>query len=449
MNKLLVVLTLAAGIASAQEITGDWFGMLEGRSVALRIAIHINKDAAGALEGSMDSLDQGAMGIAISNVSFKDRVLKFAVDLAHAQYEGTLKPDGSIEGTWNQGAPLRLALKRTTAAETQLPRPQNPVKPYPYREEEVAYQNKKAGIKLAGTLTIPYGKGPFTTLLLITGSGAQDRDESLMGHKPFLVLSDYLTRHGIEVLRVDDRSIGGSGGNIATSTTGDFATDVEAGIAFLKARPEVDKRKIGLVGHSEGGAIAAMVAARDPDVALIVMMAGTGVPGTDLIVEQVRALALASGMPREQADIAAAKQRKIVELVRDEKDQDTLKRKLRELLAKDVQADQVEPAIGQLTSPWYRYFMAFDPGAALMKVTCPVLAINGEKDLQVPPKVNLPAIRKALEAAGNKHFEVVELPGLNHLFQTAKTGLVSEYAQIEETISPVALEKMAEWIGKR
>jgi pimeloyl-ACP methyl ester carboxylesterase len=449
MNKLLVALILAAGVTPAQEVTGDWLGVLEGRSIKVRIGVHINKDAAGALQGTMDSLDQGAMGIGISSVSFKEGVLKFAVDMAHVQYEGTLKPDGSIEGTWNQGAPLRLVLKRSSVAEMQLPRPQNPVKPYPYREEEVTYQNKTAGIKLAGTLTIPQGKGPFTTVLLITGSGAQDRDESLMGHKPFLVLSDYLTRRGIEVLRVDDRGVGGSGGNFATSTTADFATDTEAGVEFLKTRPEVNHRKIGLIGHSEGGAIAPMVAARHRDVAFIVMMAGVGVPGTDLIVEQVRALALASGMPREKADEAASKQRQIVTAVRDEKDMDTLKSKLRDLLAKDLPADQVGPAIGQLTSPWYRYLMAFDPAPVLTKVKCPVLAINGEKDLQVPPKINLPAIRKGLEAAGNKNFEVVELPGLNHLFQTAKTGLVIEYAQIEETISPVALEKMGVWIGKR
>jgi pimeloyl-ACP methyl ester carboxylesterase len=397
----------------------------------------------------MDSLDQGAAGIKLSNVTCKDGNLKFAADSAHIQYEGALKPDGSIDGTWKQGVPLPLVLKRSSGAETQLRRPQNPVKPYPYREEDVTYKNKQAGIKLAGTLTTPQGKGPFTAVLLITGSGQQDRDESLMGHKPFLVLSDYLTRRGIEVLRVDDRGIGGSGGNFATSTTADFATDVEAGVTFLRARREVNKRKIGLVGHSEGGVIAPMVAARNRNIAFIVMMAGSGIPGTDLIVEQVRAIALTAGIPPDRADIAAAKQRQIVTLVRDEKDTDTLKRKLRELIAKDVPAGQIESTITQLTSPWYRYFMALDPATALSKVTGPVLAINGEKDLQVPPKINLPAIRKALEAGRNKNFEVIEMPGLNHLFQTAKTGLVSEYAQIEETMSPAALEKMAGWIGKR
>jgi pimeloyl-ACP methyl ester carboxylesterase len=447
MKSLLFGLVLAAGIASAQEISGDWLGVLG--STKLRIAIHINKDAAGVFRGTMDSLDQGAMGIKLSNITFKDGALRFAVDIVRGHYEGKLQPDGSIDGTWNQGAPLPLVLKRGNAPEASLRRPQNPAKPYPYREEEVTYENKQARIKLAGTLTTPHGDGPFTAVLLITGSGAQDRDESLMGHKPFLVLSDYLTRHGIEVLRVDDRSVGGSGGNFATSTTADFATDVEAGVAFLKTRAEVDHRKIGLIGHSEGGMIAPMVAARNRDVAFIVMMAGVGIPGTDLIVEQVRALALAAGGSREHADRAAAQQREIVTLVRDEKDLDTLKLKLRDLLPKNVPADQVEPAITQLISPWYRYLMAFDPAPVVMKVTCPVLVLNGDKDLQVPSKINLPAIRKALESGGNKKFEVVEFPGLNHLFQTATTGLVTEYAQIEETIAPVALEKIATWVGKR
>ncbi len=449
MKNLFFVLAVAAGVASAQDITGDWQGVLDAGTARLRLAVHINKDSAGALQGTMDSLDQGAMGLKLSKVNFQNGVLKFDIDIVRGQYEGKLKADGSIDGTWNQGMSLPLVLKRSTTAQAAPTRPQNPTKPYPYREQEVSYENKQGGIKLAATLTVPEGKGPFPAVLLITGSGPQDRDESLMGHKPFLVLADYLTRHGIAVLRADDRGVGASGGVFANSTTADFATDAEAGVAFLKSRPEVNPRKIGLIGHSEGGAIAPMVAARHPDVAFIVMLAGPGVSGADLIVEQVRALASAAGATAAQADESARKQRQIVTMVTQEKDLDTLRTKLRESLAKDLPPAQIDQAINQLTSPWYRYFLSFDPATVLSKVTCPVLALNGEKDLQVPPKINLPAIRKALQAAGNKDFEVIEMPGLNHLFQTAKTGLVSEYAQIEETMSPAVLEKIASWIAKR
>jgi pimeloyl-ACP methyl ester carboxylesterase len=286
-------------------------------------------------------------------------------------------------------------------------------------------------------------------VVLITGSGPQDRDESLLGHKPFLVLSDYLTRHGIVVLRADDRGTAKSTGNFATATTADFATDTEAGIAYLKTRPEVNPRKIGLIGHSEGGIIAPMIAARNPDVAFIVMMAGSGVPGDDILVAQVQAIAESSGKSHEDAMKAATRQRELLTLVETEKDETVLEAKMKEKLTGEVPDAQIGAAIKTLTSPWFRYFMTYDPAIALRKVTCPVLAINGEKDTQVPPAQNLPAIRKALEQGGNKHFEVDELPGLNHLFQTAKTGSPSEYASIEETISPVALDKMSTWILKQ
>ena len=326
-------------------------------------------------------------------------------------------------------------------------RPQDPVKPYPYRAEDLTYANAGAGIHLAATLTIPNGKGPFPAVVLITGSGQQDRDESLMGHKPFLVLSDYLTRKGIAVLRSDDRGAGGSGGDFGAATTADFATDVEAAVAYLKTRREVDPHRIGLAGHSEGGVIAPMVAARNRDIAFIVMLAGPGVSGDRIIVAQVVAGAEAAGMSHEAAAAAGVQQKRILDLVEQEKDTQVIREKLGAEL-KGMPAAQVDNIVKQMTSPWYRYFLTYDPAPALRRVTCPVLALNGEKDTQVPPNLNLPAIRKALEEGRNKNFEVDELPGLNHLFQHAKTGAVSEYAQIEETFAPEALDKIAAWIGR-
>jgi uncharacterized protein len=364
-------------------------------------------------------------------------------------FEGKIAADrSSIDGTWTQGGgSLPLLLKPVKDhSELEWKRPQNPKKPYPYHEEEVSYDNTVQDVTLAATLTLPQGEGPFPAVLLITGSGPQDRDESLQGHKPFLILADYLTRRGIAVLRADDRGVGKSTGVFAKATTADFATDTEAGIAYLKTRPEIDHRKIGLIGHSEGGVIAPMVAARNADVAFIVMMAGTGVPGDDILVAQGEAIALASGTSPEVAAKAAAKEREMLKLVETGKDDAALEKELKEKMAGEVPEAQIGLQINEITSPWFRFFLTYDPATALQNVTCPVLAINGEKDTQVPPKQNLPAIRKALEQAGNQHFEADELPGLNHLFQTAKTGAPAEYAEIEETMSPVALEKMAGWI---
>jgi pimeloyl-ACP methyl ester carboxylesterase len=302
-------------------------------------------------------------------------------------------------------------------------------------------------VTLAATLTVPQGKGPFPAVVLITGSGPQDRDESLLGHKPFLVLSDYLTRHGIAVLRADDRGTAKSTGDFSTGTTADFATDTEAGIIYLRTRPEIDPHKIGLIGHSEGGVIAPMIAARNKDVAFIVMMAGTGVPGDAVLVAQGEAIQIAGGMSPDEAAKKAAKEKEILTLVETEKDEAVLEKEMKEKMAGDIPENQMGAQIKQVTSPWFRYFLTYDPAIALRKVTCPVLAMNGSLDKQVLPDQNLPAIRKAL--ADNPRAEVDELPGLNHLFQTAKTGSPSEYAQIDETISPVALDKMASWILKQ
>jgi fermentation-respiration switch protein FrsA (DUF1100 family) len=234
------------------------------------------------------------------------------------------------------------------------------------------------------------------------------------------------------------------------ATTADFADDAEAGVTFLKTRSEVDPHRIGLIGHSEGGVIAPMVAARDKDVAFVVMMAGTGVPGDRIIVEQGRLIAEAAGESKQKAGENAEKQRQTLALVENDKDPENLETVLGVKLATEGVPDaQIAAQIKALTSPWFRYFLTYDPATALRKVTCPVLAINGSLDLQVPPALNLPAIRQALDEAGNKHYEVDELPGLNHLFQTAKTGSPAEYAEIEETMSPIALDKIASWILKQ
>jgi pimeloyl-ACP methyl ester carboxylesterase len=429
----------------ASDIDGAWEGTLDmGQKLGIVFHFTTTKDG---LAATADSPDQGAAGIPVSNVKRQGATLTLEIPQVGAKFQGTIAADlSSISGTFTQnGSPFPLVLKRPTGGKIgPIKRPQTPVKPYPYRAEDLKYPNPKAGIELAATLTLPPGKGPFPAVVLITGSGQQDRDETLLDHKPFLVLADALTRKGIAVLRSDDRGAGGSGGDFAVATTADFATDVEAAVAYLKTRPEVDVHRIGLAGHSEGGVIAPMVAARNRDIAFIVMLAGTGVPGDQIIVAQTVAGVEAEGASHEQALQTGAQERRILDLVEKEKDPAILKQKL--AAETGMPPAQLDIVYRQLTSPWYLYFLSYDPAPALRKVSCPVLALNGSLDTQVPPKLNLPAIRQALQEGGNQHFEVVELPGLNHLFQHAKTGGFSEYARIEETMAPEVLEKIATWI---
>ncbi len=434
--------------AKPSDIDGAWLGTLDTGATKLRVAFHITNTEDG-LTATMDSLDQGMHGLPMTSVARNGASLKIEAKQLLGVFEGTISSDqSSIDGKWTQaGNTLPLVLKRTKdISELEIKHPQVPTKPYPYHEEDVTYTNTAQNVTLAATFTTPQGTGPFPAVLLITGSGPQDRDETLLGHKPFLILSDYLTRHGIAVLRADDRGTGKSTGVFGTATTADFATDVEAGVAYLKTRPEVNAHKIGLVGHSEGGVIAPMVAARNKDVAFIVMMAGTGVPGDQVLVAQGEAIQIASGKDPADAAKDAAKEKEMLAMVETEKDPEVLDKELKEKMAGDVPEGQIGMQIKQITSPWFRYFLTYDPATALRKVTCPVLAINGSLDKQVLPSQNLPAIRKALAEAGNKHVEIDELRGVNHLFQTAKTGAPSEYAQIEETMSPVALEKISNWI---
>jgi hypothetical protein len=438
--------------APPSEIDGTWQGTLDVGARKLRVVFKIVNTQDG-LTAQMQSPDQSPVWLSATSVKRSGSSLTIELKGIGVVYDGKIAADlRSIDGTFTQmGTPLPLSLKRVKDQAALGPRrPQNPVEPYPYREEEVTYANKAAGNTLAATLAVPPGKGPFPAVLLISGSGPNDRDETVFGHKPFLVLSDYLTRKGIVVLRADKRGIGKSTGNLATATTADFATDAEAGVAYLKSRSEVDPHKIGLIGHSEGGTIAPMVAAGDPGIAFIVMLAGCGVPGDQIIVKQVRLLDEVAGASEEKAAQDADRERELLAVVEAEKDETALDKKLRENLAADgVPEAQIGVSIQSLTSPWYRYFLTYDPATALRKVACPVLVLNGSKDLQIAPAQNLPAIRKALEDGGNKHFEIDEMPGLNHLFQTAKTGSITEYAQIEETISPAVLDKIAGWILKQ
>lgn len=461
MKKLIFLLSIFFAVisASAQEITGDWNGVLSVQGMKLRLVFHLTKTDAG-YTATMDSPDQGAKGIPMTAAKFENNVLTLELSAAQIVYTGTLDKSGVVTGNFVQaGQTFPLILSRQEIVVEKPKRPQEPVKPFPYNSEDITFENTKDSITLAGTFTYPQGKGAFPAVVLITGSGAQNRDEELMGHKPFLVLSDYLTRNGIAVLRFDDRGSYASKGNFATATTPDFATDAEAAVQYLKTRKEVNKKKIGLIGHSEGGIVAPMAAVNCKDVSYIVLMAGPGIPGSEILLRQQKLIGRANGMKEEDLKITEELNSHTFKMIDEISDTDTLRVKITNYFinkSKDLPDlkipegktinDMIDLQLKQLFTPWMLNFIRYNPAPMLEKVKCPVLAINGSKDLQVPSDVNLKAIENALNKGGNKNFTIKEMPNLNHLFQECKTGSPNEYAGIEQTISPSALDAILTWI---
>lgn len=442
-------------------LVGHWQGSLKPTPVVeLRLALEITNGPGAKPAGLMVSLDQGNSRIPLTALTETAGVVHLEARSVGGTFDGRLSRDGTeLAGDWTQGgSKLPLVFKRLAHAPV-LARPQEPKPPFPYEEQQVTVENGTAGVKLAGTLTLPRGAGPHPAVVFITGSGPQDRDEAIMGHRPFFVLADHLTRAGIAVLRCDDRGVGGSTGSFAKATPTDFVEDTLAQVAYLRTRKEIDARRIGLLGHSEGGIVAPRVAGKAPDLAFMVLLAGVGVPTEELLLRQARDLARVMGAGEEVIATNAALQRDIFRVLRTEPDATRAEAALRKLMADQTAAftaeqraaigltdAMVETQIMTALSPWFRELLAYDPRPALRAVKCPVLALNGEKDLQVAAKENLAAIRDALTTGGNQKVKTVELPGLNHLFQTCQTGAVAEYGQIEETFNAGAMKLIADWI---
>ncbi len=459
MKKVIFFLFYTIEFSYGQNIAGHWKGKLNLGESSLQVVFNIIWDGK-AYKATMDSPDQGAKGIPVESIHFENKVLTLEVPKLNLEYKGTLKDKNHIEGTFKQNG-FSFPLKLEKGKIIQIKRPQEPKKPYPYLSEEIKFKNKKEHITLAGTLTLPKEGTNFSAVVLISGSGAQNRNEEAFGHKSFLVLSDYLTRKGIAVLRFDDRGTGKSTGNFKTATSANFSNDAEAAVQYLKTRKEINPRKIGLIGHSEGGLIAPMIAARSNTIAFIVLLAAPGIPGDQLLLSQQQAILKASSVDEEMLKRTKAINEGAFKIIKKTKSLDSIKVKLRayllqmtdkypalknELAGKEQQFIQSE--IKKFT-PWLRYFLKYDPAPALLKVKCPVLALNGSKDLQVPAKENLTAIEKALRKGGNKKVTIKELPHLNHLFQESKTGLPKEYVVIEQTFSPDALTEISQWILKQ
>ncbi len=358
-------------------------------------------------------------------------------------------------------SPIPLVFERGIKSMDAPHRPQEPKLPLPYIEEHVSYDNLEAEVTLSGTLTLPISEGPFPIVVLIAGSGPIDRDETVFGHKPFLVLADYLTRQGIAVLRFDKRGCGKSTGNYDKATTQDFSDDVLAGIAYIKSRKEVNANQIGLIGHSEGGIIAPMVAVKSKDVAFVVLMAGTGVSGEEILYEQNALIRRAAGETEYTINQSRKFQEQMVALVKGELDPQIVAEQLQEIAKnyvatlpetqEKVTLESLESQAARVKTnvEWFRYYLTLDPFIALKQMRVPALVLNGELDLQVSSKQNLPVISKALEESGNKNFTIIELPKLNHFFQTCEIGSIAEYAKIEETLSPSVLNLITEWILER
>ena len=443
--------------ASGQDIAGDWNGALNVMGMQLRLVFHIDRTETG-WKATMDSPDQNAFGIPVSKIAFDGSKLNIGINAIALDYTGELK-DEKITGTFTQGGQqFPLDLSREKIEKQTFNRPQEPKRPFPYSEEEVFFENAEGNAKLAGTLTLPKEGGIFPAVVLITGSGPQNRDEELMNHKPFLVLADYLTRNGIAVLRYDDRGTASSTGNFGAATSDDFSKDAEAGVNYLQTRKEINREKIGLIGHSEGGMIASMIAARSKAIAFVVLLAGCGIAGDQILLLQQDLIAKASGIEETDRQLGQMIGAGLFERVKKSNDTEQLKTDLTTYLKQVIDqipdekskekydTNFVHSSVSRLTVPWMQYFLKYDPSTALEKVKCPVLAVNGEKDLQVPPKENLQAIQEALEKGGNANVTIREFPKLNHLFQECETGLPAEYVKIEQTFSPVALDFITQWI---
>ena len=450
--------------AAAQSVTGRWAGKLQVTGGQLTLVLRIQEGEGGKLSAFLDSPDQGAYDIPCDSVVYSAPHLKVIMGAIGGQYEATLE-DNSLRGQFTQGgASSPLVLTPSAEEDRSMLHPQEPKKPYPYLAEEVRFVNPTDGDTLAGTLTMPTTPGPHRAVVMITGSGPQSRDEPVMNHRPFLVWADALTRLGIAVLRYDDRGVGASTGNFNEARTADLARDVEAAVDYLRSRKEIDNQRIGLIGHSEGGMIAPIVAVSRPkDVSFIVLLAAPGLRGDSILVMQNEIISRRSHTPDSIREATAQLNRSLFALlVPPTTDEEALRQSLAEVLrgaffdgplAPPMPHEQVELAINQemkmLTAPWMRDFLRYDPAPMLSRVQCPVLAVQGSEDVQVPAAANLPIVEKALTLHGNKEVTVKEFPGLNHMLQHCQTCLPDEYGEIRETVSPEVLQFVGEWILKR
>ena len=444
-NKILILQAFFFSfIASAQSFVGTWKGELDIQGTKLPLILHISKQS-NAYSSTLDSPMQGAKGIPIETTTVSGTTLEISAPNLNLKYIGEIQTD-AISGNFERnGLQIPLILTRTTSEATELKRPQTPIPPFDYPTEEVNIKNLSEGNLLCGTLTLPKDGKYFPILVFITGSGPQNRDEELFGHKPFLVIADYFAKNGIGSLRMDDRGVGGSENGKPHPTSLDFAGDINSAVEYLVSK---GYKNIGLLGHSEGGMISPIVASKNKNVKFIISLAGPGVPVNDLMYKQNENFLKLNNVPKDALESELSKKKKMFDFIHFYKG-NTLKTDFEKLLNETIKpSENDKEALLGLTDPWFTYFIKFNPESYWSKIKIPVLALNGSLDVQVDAKQNLNGIRNALAKANNKTSTIEEIPQLNHLFQTAKTGNVIEYAQIEETFAPTVLEMLMQWIQK-
>lgn len=461
---LLPLLFLAHTALAQAPLTGTWTGDVAG----IPLALHFKTSATGQLTGTMDSPTQGATGLLIQDIIVaKDSVICL-LHIPEARFAAVRTDDSTLSGAWYQsGRSFPLTVHRRDPAKDHVhatpPRPQTPHPPYPYHSDSVEYDNADKTVHLAATLTYPEKGGPFPAAILITGSGIQDRDETLFGHKPFAVIADYLTRRGYAVLRVDDRTAGLSMGDVYKATSEDFAGDVTTSLDWLKKRKQIDPKKIGLIGHSEGAMIAPIVAAKNKNVAFIISLAGP-LDGYATMMYQTAGVLEKFKMNASYIAYSSSREKILLDNIETATDSaslihgidseyrryyDGIPDSLNSLAVKpDIYRSALAPMAATLVSPWWKFFIGYNATANLSKVKCPVLLLGGEKDIQVNNAVDIPAIAGILKDHHNSNVEYHLLPGLNHLFQHCLTCTVQEYGQLAETFSPDALGIMADWLDK-
>jgi uncharacterized protein len=436
--------------AFSQGLTGDWIGEMSG---GFKVRIHFERTESG-FSGKL--INPSGTETVLDQIASDGKHLHFAVNKLNLSYDGDWNDrEKAWKGTLTFQQVYPLALRRATAEDmgpVVHKRPQEDAinaAPPPYVEREAHFANFAAHNQIAGTLSLPSGQGLFPAVVLISGTGHNTRDEDVWGHKVFLVLADALTRKGFAVLRYDKRGVGGSSGDYDAATTADFASDAQAAVDWLKTQPQIDVSHIGVLGHSEGGIIAPAVAAADKSVAFVVMIAGPCVRGDELFILQSAMTAKAYGAPDDYIARRRVFDSELYNAIVSAPSESAALDRAKALVAqgvadKVVDANEADTLAKDDTTPWERYFLSYDPAPILARLTVPVLVLNGSLDVQVPAKENLAAAREALK--NNSNATVMELPGMNHLLQDAKTGAPNEYNDIEETVSPVGLKIISDWM---
>ena len=444
-----LIIFVSASLFS-QDLKGTWNGDLDLNGISLAIVVNINGFSADSI--TMDSPEQSAFGIKVDKAEFGDNGFKLEIVSLKASLIGENPVGDSIKCEFTQyGTSFPLTLKRGNYV--PKPKKQDP-KDFPYIVEDVEIFNPETNVKLAGTLTAPYDYKCDKIVILVSGSGLQNRNEEILGHKPFLVLSDYLTRNGIAVIRYDDRGFAKSTGDATNATTYDLSLDAESVVKFNKNDSRLKDMKIGIIGHSEGGMIAPMVAARNSNVDFVVMLAGPAVNIWQLMARQNYDVLKSNGIPEDIAKQYAQLASKTYKILNDKKSSiDDKKAKVRanmnemeKLAPSGYDEETLQANLDELFTPWMSYFIDFNPQDYLCKVKVPILALNGDKDVQVYSKDNLAGVEKAMKKAKNSNYKILELKGLNHLFQKCIFGSPNFYGRNEETFNEDAMKTISEWI---